>query len=225
MSDYIFGIKCNGVSISPSRISIDDDQSQYDYICNVTLKDSWNDNGTYDVSIINKDYIQGMPVGKWRIIKAWISYNWGDSFAKLRMEDEDGTETCDIVADNQNGSKSSYGFNIYSLTLAIFTKAQEIVRDYPNAKVCNAIMELNKSKKDFHLSYLIDRYQEVLNKSNEEFIDFMEYAAGKISKYLSAFKEVKELLEDFDDPRSKKLLKDITSDCKHLLDYFKIINN
>ena len=207
MSDCIFGIKRNGVSISVSQISIDEDQSMYDYICNVSLKESNNGNGTYDVSIINKDYIQGMSVGKWRITKSWIEYNWGDSFSKLIMEDEEGNETCNIIADNQNGSKSSYGFNIVSLTLAIFTKAQEIVRDFPNAKVCNAIMELNKSKKVFHLSYLKDRYKEVLTKSDEEFIDFMSYAANNVSNYLSAFKETKELLEDLDDPRSKKYLK------------------
>lgn len=61
MSECIFGIKCNGVSIDVSQISIDDDQSGFDNICYVSLKDSWNGNGTYDVSIINKDYIQGMP--------------------------------------------------------------------------------------------------------------------------------------------------------------------
>lgn len=113
MNDCIFGIKCNGVSIQVSPISIDDDQSKFDYICNVSLKDSWNGNGTYDVSIINKDYVQGMPIGKWRITKAWISYNWGDSFARLKMEDEYGNETCDITADNQSGS--ARGFHVPSL--------------------------------------------------------------------------------------------------------------
>ena len=106
-----------------------------------------------------------------------------------------------------------------------FTKAQEIVRDFPNAKVFNAIMKLNKSKKDFHLSYLIDRYKEVLAKTDEEYIDFMAYAANNISNYLSSFKEAKELLGGLDDLRSKKLLKDITSDCRHLLEIFKINKN
>ena len=223
MSDCIFGIRCNGVSISVSQISIDDDQSKYDYICNVSLKDSYNGNGTYDVSIVDKDFVSGMPVGKWRIKEAWISYNWGDSKAKLIMEDEDGNETIEITADDQKGSAS--GFHVPSLARTIFTKAQEIVRDFPNAKVCNAIMALNKSKKDFHLSYLIDRYKEVSTKTDEEYIDFMSYAANNISNYLSVFKETKELLEGLDDQRSKKLLKDITSDCRRILDNFKIRNN
>ena len=223
MSDCIFGIKCNGVSISVSQISIAEDQSMYDYICNVSLKNSNNGNGTYDVSIINKDYIQEMPVGKWRITKAWIDYNWGDSYAKLIMEDEDGNETCVITADNQKGSIS--GFHVPSLARAIFTKAQEIVRDYPNAKVCNAIMELNKSKKAFNLSYMKNRYKEVLDKSDEEYIDFIEYLSTKVSQHLGVYKKTKALLEENDNQRSKKLLKDITSDCKRLLESFKDNNS
>lgn len=219
MSDCIFGIKCNGVSISVSQISIDEDQSVYDYICNVSLKDSYNGNGTYDVSIINKDFIQGMPVGKWRIKEAWISYDWGNSYARLIMEDEDRNETCNITADDQKGSTS--GFHVPSLARTIFTKAQEIVRDYPNAKVCNAIMELNKSKKGFNLSYMKNRYKEVLDKSDEEYIDFIEYLSMEVSQHLGVYKKTKALLEENDDQRSKKLLKDITSDCKRLLESFK----
>lgn len=215
MNECIFGIKCNGVSILASEISIDDDQSVYDYICNVSLKNSENGNGTYDVSIINKDYIQGMPVGKWRIKEAWISYDWGRSYAMLIMEDEDGNETCDITADDQRGSAS--GFHVPSLARTIFTKAQEIVRDYPNAKVFNAIMELKKSKKDFNLSYHQKRYKEVLNESDEVYIDFIRFATENISNHLKVFEETKSILEEYDDDRSKKLLKDIISDCRTLL--------
>ena len=97
-----------------------------------------------------------------------------------------------------------------------------IVRDYPNAKICNAIMELNESKKDFNLSYHKNRYKEVLNKPNQEYIDFMEFAANNISKYLKVYKTTAELLKKNDDQRSARLLKDITSDCRHLLDHFKV---
>jgi len=220
MDECNFGIKCNGVSISVSQISIDSDQSEYDYICNVSLKESYNGNGTYDVSIINKDYIQGMPVGKWRIKEAWISYDWGSSYSKLIMEDEDGNETNTIYADDQKGSAS--GFHLPSLARTIFTKAQEIVRDYPNAKICNAIMELNESKKHFNLSYHKNRYKEVLNKPDQEFIDFMVFAANNISEYLKVYKTTAKLLENNDDQRSVRLLKDITSECRHLLECFKI---
>ena len=220
MDECIFGIKCNGVSINVTQISIDSDQSVYDYICNVSLKDSYNGNGTYDVSIIDKDYIQGMPVGKWRIKEAWISYDWGSSYSKLIMEDENGNETDTIYADDQKGSAS--GFHLPSLARTIFTKAQAVVRDYPNAKICNAIMELNESKKNFHLSYLIDRYKEVLKEPDEKYIDFLRFAADKITNHLKVYKNTVELLEENDDQRSVRLLKDITSECRHLLECFKI---
>ena len=152
MEDYIFGIRCNGVSIQVSQISIDEDQSMFDYICNVSLKHFWKGNGTYDVSVVNKDYVHGMPVGKWRIKKAWIKYDWGESNAKLIMEDPDGSETCEFVADRQKGSYS--GFHVPSLVRAIFSKAQNIVSDYPNAKVCNAIAELKASKENLNIHYL-----------------------------------------------------------------------
>ena len=37
MDECIFAIRCNGVSILVDKISIDADQSNYDYICNVSL--------------------------------------------------------------------------------------------------------------------------------------------------------------------------------------------
>ena len=217
MSDCIFGIKCNGVSIQVSPISIEDDQSVYDYICNVSLKDSWNGNGTYDVSIINKDYVQGMPIGKWRITKAWITYNWGDSSAKLMMEDEEGNETCDIIASTDRGSAG--GFYVPSLARTIFTKAQEVVRDYPNAKICSSIIELHESQKKLNVSFLKDYcLGKGKENSNKEYVDNIEYVISKLSKHFEIYKKTKELLEKQEDLRSKQLLKDIISDCKCLLD-------
>lgn len=223
MDECILGIKCNGVSISISQITIDKDQSIFDYICNVSLKNSWNGNGTYDVSIINKDYIQGMPIGKWYIKKAWITFNWGDSKAWLIMEDEEGNETCEVVADEQRGSAG--GFHVPSLAKTIFTKAQEIIRDYPSAKIYNAIMELNTSKKNFNLSYYKERYDEMLTKSDEAYINFIAFLSKRVSDHLCVFKKTMELLQALDDPRSKKMLKTIMSDCRHLLDNFKVCSN
>ena len=219
MSDCIFGIKCNGVSMEVSQISIEEDQSVFDYICNVSLKDSWNGNGTYDVSIINKDYIQGMPIGKWRITKAWITYDWGASFARLKMEDEDGNETCDITADCQKGTAS--GFHVPSLTRTIFTKAQEVVRDYPNAAICTAIMELHKSQKDLNADYWIKCFKRDKDKGGEDYIDSVVYVLKKVSGHLEIYNKTKELLKKQEDQRSKQLLKDIITDCRCLLDSFK----
>ena len=218
MNECFFGIKCNGVSLSVAQISIKEDQTKFDYICNVSLKYDSNGNGIYDVSIMNKDYYSGLPIGKWKIKKAWIRYDWGDSKSIFIMEDEQGDETCELIAANQKGSCS--GFHLPSLTIPIFTKAQEIVRDYPNARICSSITKLDESKRLLNLSYTISRYKEIRNKSDEEYIDYIKYCSEKINKYLEVFKTAADLLKRADDQRSKSLLKDITSDCRHLLDYF-----
>lgn len=214
MNDYIFGVKCNGVSIQVTQISIDEDQTKFDYICNVLLKESWKGNGTYDISIVDKDYIHGMPVGKWRIKEAWISYDWGASNAKLIMEDAEGNETCELLADIQRGSAA--GFHIPSLARTIFTKAQEIVRDYPNAKVYNAVTELKASKEKLNIS-LLKQYLNSEDKEDDEYISNIEYVLSKIAKHLNVYKSTKDLLGNEEDQRSKTLLKNITSEFKHLL--------
>lgn len=77
MADCILGIKCNGVSMKIDSLEIDANQAAYDYICNVMLAVESNGNGRYDISIVDKDFIQGFSIGEWRITKAWIIFNWG----------------------------------------------------------------------------------------------------------------------------------------------------
>lgn len=221
MSECIFGIKCNGVSISVNQISIDSDQSGYDYICNVSLKNSSNGNGTYDVSIINKDYIQGMPVGKWRIKNASIFFNWGTSSSYFVMEDEDGNESIEIKAGEQKGSTS--GFDLPSLTRAIFTKAQEVVRDYPNAKVYNFVSNYYKSSKDLNIDYFLRTASRKDYKSDDEYIGFIEYATSKLNPHLKVYKETIELLSVCEDTRTENLIKEIKTDCLSIISHFKHI--
>lgn len=218
--DCIFGIRCNGVSVEVSQISIDEDQSKFDYICNVFLEKSWNGNGTYEVSIVNKDNIPGMAVGKWRIKKAWISFNWGDSMSRLIMEDPDGSETSELVADSQKGSAS--GFSVSSLARSIFSKAQSTVRDYPNAKVYNAVAELQELKRSLPFASLSRQ-----DDGSERYISDIEFALRKLAQYLNVYKTTRDLLRKEEDQRSQLLFKNLTAECRHLLLELKneIINN
>lgn len=216
MSDCIFGIKCNGVSIQINQISIEEDQSKFDYICNVSLSDSWNGNGTYNISIVNKDLVQGFPVGKWRIIKAYIAYDWGKSTAKFIMTDENGIETQPITASRQCGSASSYGFDTNTLARSIFPKAQMVVSEYPSAPICDAIMELENERLSYSWKYINDEYNKN-NRDAEHFIELISYASSKIINYVELYKTVKNKLEECDDERAKQLLIRITNQCKELL--------
>lgn len=222
MDDYIFGIRCNGVSIEVSLISVDEDQSKFDYICNVFLKHSCNGNGTYDISIVNKDNIPGMAVGKWRIKKAWISFNWGDSMSRLIMEDPDGSETSELVADSQKGSASR--FDVPTLARTIFSKAQSIARDYPNAKVYNAVAELQKSKFFWGRHKILLRRQD---DGSKEYISNIESVLRQFGQLLTMYKTTIDLLSTEEDERSQLLFKDLSAECRHLLLELKneIINN
>lgn len=222
MSDCILGIKCNGVSIKIDTLKIDSDQSPYDYICNVNLSHEDNGNGQYNVTIIDKNLLQGFSIGKWKITKAWISFNWGDSYAKMIMVDSEGNETIEIIASQQAGSRSnSRGYyDTNTLARSIFTKAQKVAIEYPSAAIYNAIMDLEEKKSGYHWKYIQDEYSKV--QSNlEELIDLLNYAVNKLKEYMDKYYEAKKLLEGCDDPRAKQLLTTITNDCKELLLKFK----
>ena len=149
-----------------------------------------------------------MSVGKWRIKKAWIKYDWGESNAKLIMEDPDGSETCELVADSQKGSYS--GFHVSSLVRAIFTKAQNIVRDYPNAKVCNAVAELKASKENLNIHYL-KKYLNSENNGDEKYISNIKYVLDKLAHHLTAYTTTRDLLSKEEDQRSKIIVKGYNS--------------
>lgn len=214
MNDCILGIKCKGVSMKIDTLDIDSDQEGYDYICNVTLNNDVNGNGTYDVSIVGENYIQGMPIGNWRITKARIGYNWGDSFARFVMTDEVGTETTEIVASEQKGSMS--GFSTQILAQSIFPKAQKIVSEYTTAEIYNIVSDFEAMTSDYTWKYI----KEESHKNNRDakgYIDLIEYKVKNLSDYLGKYKNVRNLLKDCEDEKSKLLLSRITEECKKLL--------
>lgn len=211
MADCILGIKCNGVSMDILTLRIDSDQTPYDYICNVSQSGDCNGNGTYDISIIDKNFSKGFNIGGWRITKAWISYDWGNSEAKFVMVDKNGDETYEIIASSEGGSRSSIGYDTDSLARSIFIKARNVVIDYPSANIYNAISKFKNLSSNNQWKYIRDRHKEV--GKIDEYLDFLEYATGKINEYLIVYKEVKTLLENSDDSKSPLLLEQLPKDC------------
>ena len=198
INEYIIGIKSNKSSMKIDNLTIDDDQSEYDYICTASLKKIPQGNGRYDISIVNKKRVQGMRIGKWRITRAWIFYNWGSSRAWLRMSDRFGEETGDILASEQKGTASQIGFNVEGLVRSIFIKAQEISIEYASAKIYDAVA--------------------LFNRSNDS-------SSKSIYNYLDLYEKVVKMLQECKDQKSKQLLIKIKSDCRaHLnkyLDFFQ----
>lgn len=221
--DCILGIKCNGVLLRIDTLTIESDQTQYDYICNVMLANENNGNGTYDISIIDKQLLKGFPIGNWQITKASISFDWGDSYAKLTLTDDKGIETKEIIASQQAGSRSeSRGFfDTNILARSIFSKAQKIVIEYPSAEIYNALMCLEDERRAYYWKNIKERYQE--SKTDiDRLIEFLDFAMSKIKDYLDKYNTAKMLLEESNDPRAKRLLSTITSNCKELLQQLEL---
>mgnify|MGYP002624385906 CR=1 FL=1 len=224
MSDYILGINCFGDSIIVSEIPIGSDLMRFNYICSVSLKTNDNDNKVYDVFIVNKDNVSGMPVGKWKIKNAEITEFWGVSYSCLVMEDEQGVETSSIKACKVDvGTKTREKVSISFLTRAIFTKAQEIVRDYPNAEILNAIIELEKFSDSNNLSHIKYLYEESKDKSNENYLDFIEEIAKEIIKHIEVLKNSTRVLKELDDKKYEKIRNDIITKCKIMIDNLRTI--
>lgn len=204
---YIFGIRVNGNSQEILKLSISDNQNNFDYICNVAIENQWNGNGHFRLSIVNSEKIEGMPVGKWTLLKGRIGYDWGGSSASFIMEDVNGDLTERILAGSGKGSAS--GFSVETLVRSIFTKANEIVERFPSAKIVNAYQEFQATKPS---SRLLLMYKEV---QEERFIieRFENSTIKPMSIYLDKFRELEALLKGSEDIRSKRLLTHVTDEC------------
>lgn len=215
MADCILGIKQNGISLKIDSITIESDQTPYDYICNVTLANSWNGNGKYNVSIIDKNSIQGLPLGKWRITKAYIDYDWGKSVAKFILTGENGTETKPITASEQRGSACSEGFNTNTLARSIFSKAQMIISEYPSAHICDNVLEFDELTSKYTWDYIKKEYEK--EGRNNEYIDLIGYLSKNVYEYVELYKILKKKLEEIEDFKTNQLLIRITNDCQNVL--------
>ena len=220
MADCILGIKCNGVSMKIDTLEIDADQTAYDYICNVMLAMESNGNGRYDISILDKDFIQGFSIGEWRITKAWIIFNWGFAEAKYVMSDKDGYYTHEIIASRQKGSFS--GCSTSTLAKSIFSSAQKVVCDYPSAPICDSVMALDSMIAVLNPPTIKERYKKYQRKDayytkTEDFLDSIGYWAKEISELVSKYKDVTKELSDVDDPRAEQLITRTTEDCKNVI--------
>lgn len=195
----IFGIKTNGVSFTIDELSLDMDQSIYDYVCNVNLAWSDNGNGTYSVKIIDKNYKSGFPIGEWTLKEGYISFDWGSSDIHFVLIDADGYETKPIFASSSRGS-ASY-INTDSLIRSIFTKAVEIVSEYPSAKIYNAVYKMKDSTPS------IREWESLMKKGDPDSLakDFCVFI-DKLYSYTQFYKDVKCLLENSGEEREKRLL-------------------
>ena len=207
--ELILGINVNGVSFNIDTLQIDDDQSKYEYICNVSESGSSNGNGSYSINIVTKELVKGLPIGKWILLEGYIGYDWGASESYFTMMDERGEITNRIFASSAKGSAS--GFRIESLTRAIFTKAREVVTEYPSARIynsCASFLKLSKRPSQSSLQRYLEREDSI-----DAINTFIKQTLNPLVEYIGLYKKTIEILEREDDIRSKRLLDKVHNEC------------
>lgn len=217
MSDKnrIYGIKANGTSIELIPLSIEDDQTPFEHICNVSLCENSNGNGLYSISILNKHFEKGLSIGNWKLIEGRIGFDWGESTTTFIMEDSLGnrTERCY----GMSGKGSARGFDIDTLTRSIFPAAVDIVASYPNAEAYNVYVKfLSKSN---HARYSSCRKFMDVEYPKESVIYFKKENLLHLKCFVEKFEDLVKALDGKDDLRSINLLNEAFNKFKEELKF------
>lgn len=215
--ECILGIKLNGASFKIDLLDIEDDQTAYDYICNVNPSSHVNGNSSFSISITNHDFIKGMPLGLWTLLEGCIIYDWGESISYFYLLDKDGMKTNRIKATCARGSAS--GFRIEGLTRAIFTKAREIIEEFPSAPIYNAFANFSDVK--------LRPFSKEVRKFAEEISDFeiIEKFESKTLKpyisYIQRYTDLINILSNCEDERCKRLIDRAAKECSNTIKFLK----
>ena len=213
--ECILGIKLNGTSFKIDLLDIEDNQTAYDYICNVNPSSHINGNGSFSISITNHDFIKGMPLGLWTLLEGCITYDWGESNSYFYLLDKDGVKTNRIRATGGRGA--ARGFDIESLTRAIFTEARDIIEEFPSAPIYNAFA-------NFMDIMLRPSWKEVRRFAEEiSDIEIIEKFENKTLKpyinYIQRYTDLIKILSNCEDERCKRLINRATKECSKTIKF------
>lgn len=211
----IYGIKINGTSIELISLSIEDDQTSFEYICNVSLCENTNGNGRYSISILNKHFEKGLPIGNWKLVEGRIGYDWGGSTATFIMQDSLGNRTTRCFG--MSGRGSARGFDVDTLTQSIFPAAVNIVASYPSAEAYNVCMKF--FEKSNHAQYSSCRKFVDAESPKESVTYFKKENLQPLQCFVEEFEELVNTLTDNDDSRSKNLLNEAFNKFKEELKF------
>lgn len=202
--EYSFGITIDGPCFKLDNLSSVPNKQIYDYFCNVTRISSYNGNGVYNVTIIDKLFNQGCPIGKWKLISGKIRYNWGNIMSSFVLMDENGEKTNEIEAHKDVFPRTQTYNAIEPLTRAIFSKAIEIVSRFQSSEVYNTYQKFMSESIPL---YAIQEYANSHTKT-ETIKYFFDECVFSLQKYYNEYTKLCKLM-DLEDERNKPLLVDI----------------
>lgn len=200
----ILGININGISTQIKTLDFDSPQSAFECICNISLIYDDNGNGKYSIQFYDRNLTPGCPIVKWRIDSGYIEYDWGKSKCYFYLIDAYGHSTDKIFALKQKGAYS--GFDVITLTKAIFPKAINIITKYPSAEVYNLCHETQV----LLTATEVTAFKEKLD--TQEYLDYLfNKSLPKISQIITNYKQLDLLLNKDYGERNRILLNELRS--------------
>lgn len=207
------GIISRQTSFEVKILNESDDLTACESVWEICLKTEHFGNARYDVIIEKKGHI----LKDWSLESAYFSCNWNISICEFSLRDEFGTIIKNVKTRVNMGTaqKESY---LLSCCNTVLTEAKKLISKYPSAKVYNALEDLRNCKPSTNFN----KFEILKKKIDDEDVDtvcdyYVNDIINPLKKYLDKYREVRDMLEEMDDERTKTLLYDMESEFKEIL--------
>lgn len=186
-----YGIKIKGHVYQIDKMTIDDEQSQYNYVCTLLGGPDPYGNGGYEVKFYDSED-QGLHNNGWTITKAHIGYSWNNSMVRIALRDSLGHLTDDrnypVAVSMRGGSDKGLPDNwIVKQLYVLLDLFFEFTKNYETVEEWQIKRDFEKNCGNHLYSCGID--------------DFIDTYLPKINKAVESYKALKSFLENQEDEK------------------------
>lgn len=185
-----YGIKIRGHVYQIDKMTIDDDQSQYNYVCTLLGGPDPYGNGGYEVMFYDSQD-RNLQNNGWTLVKAHIGYSWNYSNANIELKDSLGhltdSKKYNIGVRTQGGSAKGLPDDWIVRQLYVlldlffkFTKNYETVEEWQIKR--NFEMRINNKLYSCDIDEFIGTYLSRINEAVESYKalrNFLEEQEGE----------------------------------------------
>lgn len=207
-----YGIKIKGHVYQIDKMTIDDDQSQYNYVCTLLGGPDPYGNGGYEVTFYDSND-QSLHNNGWTLTKARIGYSWNNSSVGIVLRDSLGhlidEKNCSVHVSMRGGSANGLPDNWIVKQLDVlldlffkFTKNYKTVEEW-------------EIKRNFEKSFSNNLYSCGID-------DFIDIYLPRINKAVKSYEALKSFLENQEDEKYETELTAIEDKIKAYFSGLKI---
>lgn len=216
--DYIFGVTKNNLSFAIKSLEITDAQTPYDYICNVSSTSYNRGNGSWSISIVNKNFESGIKIHDWDLEDGYIWFDWGESKVSVTLRDSSGEIIRDLITVINKGA--TRGFQVESLIKGMFSFLTNFVITYPSIAIYRAYSALNDTRKSL-MSSNLRKFTGCADLQSFT-KTFYESTLSPLYNYFAKYREFIALLDSSNDSRCTRLKTYVTDDCRKTIELLEI---